>query len=380
VGVDARALAGSRGVTRYTRELLAALAREHPDDEWLLFLPGRAELPVAQELRRMPNVSIRRHPLPGRALFGAAAIAGRPRLDRLTGGSPQVVWAPTVAPIALSAGVPLVLTVHDLSFELRPQDFTSYERLWHLLARPRTLARRARLVIVPAPPTRDQLIARWGLDGARVRVVPEGVRRPGEPVDPSATLHRLGLARTGYLLAVGALEPRKAPLLLEQAFARARQRGLTAQLVFAGEGRLAGRLRAPGVRLLGPVSDQELDALYAGALALVMPSLLEGYGLPVREALARGIPAIVSDLPVFGEDLSDGVLRVPVGDEAALADALLRIALDDGGRRAMARAGEAAVAGLTWSAAARLTRSVLAQACSAAASTGLDGSLCPGQP
>lgn len=363
VGVDARALAGSRGVTRYTRELLEALAREYPRDQWLLFVAGRAELPAAQELRRMPNVSIRRHLLPGRALFGAAAIARRPRLDRLTGGSPEVLWAPTIAPTALSTEVPFVLTVQDLSFELRPHDLTPYERLWHLLARPRALARHARLVIVLAESTRDQLIARWGLDAARVRVVPAGVRTPRSPVDPSGTLHRFGLARGRYLLAVGALEPRKAPLLLGRAFARARRRGLTAELVFAGEGRLAGGLQAPGVRLLGRVSDLELDALYAGALALVMPSLLEGYGLPVREALARGIPAIVSDLPVFGEDLSGGVLRVPVGDEAALADALLRIGGEPGLRRRMEAACPSAVAGLTWIAAARRTRSVLAEAC-----------------
>jgi glycosyltransferase involved in cell wall biosynthesis len=372
IGVDARALTGFRGVTRYARALLEALAREYPQDEWLLFTPGRAELPAVGALCAMPNISLRRHRLPGRALFGAAAIAGRPRLDRLVGGSPEVVWAPTIAPMALSAKLPLVLTVQDLSFELRPQDFTAYERVWHSLARPRALARRARFVIVLAEPTREQLIARWGLAPAGVRVVPAGVRvvpagvrGPEEPLDPTGALDRFGLVAEGYLLAVGALEPRKAPLLLAGAFARARQRGLRAELVFAGEGRLAGRLVAPGVRLLGRVSDLELDALYAGALALVMPSLLEGYGLPVREALARGTPAVISDLPVFGDELSGAVLRVPVGDQAALADALLRITDEEGPRRAMARAGEAAVAGLTWAAAARKTRAVLAEACAA---------------
>jgi glycosyltransferase involved in cell wall biosynthesis len=363
VGVDARALTGSRGVTRYTGALLDALARRYPQDEWRLFVPGRAELPAAQALAGLPNVHLRRHPLPGRALFGASALARRPRLDRLLGGSPDVVWAPAIAPLALSPHVPLVLTVHDLSFALRPRDFTPYERLWHRLARPRALARRARRVIVPAPPTRDQLIGLWGLDGARVRVVPEGVRRPGAPVDPEPALRTFGLAPGGYLLAVGALEPRKAPLLLARAFARARRQGLGCELVFAGEGRLAGRLHGPGVRVLGAVSDPELDALYTGALALAVPSLLEGYGLPLREALARGIPAVVSDLPVFGPELSAALLRVPVGDEAALAGALARIASDAGLRRSLAQAAPGAVAGLTWEAAAVQTRAVLAEAC-----------------
>ncbi len=171
------------------------------------------------------------------------------------------------------------------------------------------------------------------------------------------------MAPGGYLLAVGALEPRKAPLLLARAFTRARRQGLGAELVFAGEGRLAAQLGGPGVRRLGRVTDLELDALYTGAVALVMPSLLEGYGLPVREALARDIPAVISDLPVFGAELSGAVLRVPVGDEAALADALLRIGGDPGLRRRLAAACQSAVAGLTWIAAARRTRSVLAEAC-----------------
>jgi glycosyltransferase involved in cell wall biosynthesis len=362
VAVDARALAGSRGVTRYTRSLLEAMARGFPGDRWLLFVPGRGELPGASTLCRLPNVELCRHPLPGRLLFGAAAVAGRPRLDRLVGARPDVVWAPAVAPLALSAGVPLVLTIHDLSFEQRPEDFTAYERLWHRLARPRALGARARLVIVPAPATRELLIGRWGIDAARVHVVPEGADGPAAAGDRRAVLAGLDLAPRGYLMAAGALEPRKAPLLLARAYSAARARGLAAELVFAGEGRLAAGLHAPGVRLLGRVGDDELDALYAEALALVMPSLLEGYGLPAREALARGTPAIVSDLPAFGPELSPAVVRVPVGDEAALTEALLAVERDERMRAELAAAALGAVQGLTWAAAGQRTRELLAQA------------------
>src|SRR5215218_5301895 len=141
VGVDARHLTAGRGVARYTRALLGALAAAHPEDEWLAFVPGR------EPVRDAPaGVRLVRHRLPGRALFGAAAVARRPRLDRLLGGV-DVVWAPAPAPLAVSADVPLVLTVHDRSFEERPGDFTAYERLWHRLARPRALARRADAVV-----------------------------------------------------------------------------------------------------------------------------------------------------------------------------------------------------------------------------------------
>jgi glycosyltransferase involved in cell wall biosynthesis len=366
IGVDARALTGFRGVTRYTRRLLEALAREHPQDEIRLFIPGRGRVPMAEDLAALANVSVRRHPLPGRALFGTAALTRRPRLDRLLGGGLDVMWAPTVAPMALSDGVPLVLTVQDLSFELRPHDFTPYERLWHALARPRALAQRAGLVIVLAEPTRAQLAARWGISASDIRVVPAGVREPAHSAGTgNHGVGRFGLRPGGYLLAVGALEPRKAPQVLARAFEQARARGLDAELVFAGEGRLADQLSGPGIRLLGRVSDAELDALYTSAVALVMPSLLEGYGLPVREALARGTPAVVSDLPVFGPELSGAILRVAPGDEPALAESLLRIAGEDGLRARLAQSSQEAVAGLTWTAAARGTRAVLAEACGA---------------
>jgi glycosyltransferase involved in cell wall biosynthesis len=353
--VDARGLAGGRGVTRYLREMMAALAHAHPDDEWHLFLPGRD--PVLLDFP--PNVAVHRHVLPGRVLFGAAAVCGRPRIDRLLGGTLDVVWAPTIAPMALSVSMPLVLTIQDLSFELRPGDFTPYERVWHRLARPRALARRAARVIVLAPPTRGQLVDRWGLDGGRIEVVAPGVTAAPVPgASPPVT--------PPYLLAVGALEPRKAPDLLVRAFSAARTAGLAATLVFAGEGRLAGSLSADGVTVLRRVSDVELDALYRGALALVVPSLLEGYGLPVREALARGTPAVVSDLPVFGADLDRAVLRVPPGDEAALTTALLRLEREAGLRAALAAAAAPAVAGLSWVQAAFRTRAVLAEAAGAA--------------
>jgi glycosyltransferase involved in cell wall biosynthesis len=361
VGVDARHLAAHRGVARYSGALLDALAREFPDDRWALFVPGSAQHPAVEALREYPNVEVHRHRFASRPLFGAAAVARRPRLDRLIGAPLDLVWMPAPAPVALSAEIPLVLTVQDLSFERRPRDFTAYERLWHLLARPRWLARRAARVIVLAPSTGAEVASTWGLPAERIEVVAPGVALPDPPPNPEPVVRSLRATPGGYFLAVGALEPRKAPELLAEAFDRAREQGLDAELLFAGEGRLAQRVRRPGVRVLGRVSDDQLDSLYRGALALVVPSLLEGYGLPLREALARGVPAVVSDLPSFGEELSPAVVRVAPGDVDALREALLRVGNDEGLRSELASAARGTVDGLTWEAAARGTRAVFAQ-------------------
>jgi glycosyltransferase involved in cell wall biosynthesis len=356
-------------VAHYTTALLSELARVHSEDEWVLFLPGHAVSPVVAGpdpsagagLARAPNVTLRRHRLPGRVLFAASALAGRPRLDRLLGGDLDILWAPAPAPLAVSDDVPFVLTVHDLSFLERPRDFTGYERLWHRLARPQRLVDRAARVIAVSRAVGETLRSRYDLEPDRLAIVPSGVSAPA--IGAQARKPADGLAMAGdYLLCVGALEPRKDPELLLRAFARARADGLPADLVFAGAGRLRPRLHGPGVHVLGHVPPAELDRLYAGALALVMPSWHEGFGLPPLEALARGTPAVVSDLPVYDETLGRAALRFPAGDESRLAEALMRIAADAPLRSRLVEEGQRTLSGRTWEAAARRTRAVLAEA------------------
>jgi glycosyltransferase involved in cell wall biosynthesis len=334
VAVDARALLAGRGVARYTRGLLTALAATYSDDEWVAFVPGRAA--VAQ----VPGARLVRSRLGGRALFGAAAVAGHPTLARLAGGA-DVVWLPAPAPVA--PGAPYVLSVHDRSWELRPSDFTAYERVWHRLARPRRLAREAAAVTAVSHAVARDVAGAWGV---RAAVLSPGVSAapPNAPAAPHAAA-----PRRPYLLFVGAREPRKAPDVLEAAYSRARARGLDAELVVVGDG-------------VASVDDRELARLYAGALAVVQPSYLEGFGLPPLEAAAHGTPAVVSALECFAETLGDAALTVPPGDADALAEALLRI---EGDAALRARLGEAArerAAAYTWERSASTLHALLARA------------------
>src|SRR4051794_7698997 len=102
IAVDGRHLAAGRGVARYARALVEALVAQFPREDWRVFVPGSGPVDVAFPLRR--------HSLGSRPLFGAAALTGRPRLDRLVGGA-DVVWAPAPAPLAVSAGVAPALTL-----------------------------------------------------------------------------------------------------------------------------------------------------------------------------------------------------------------------------------------------------------------------------
>ncbi len=350
VGVDARHLGAGRGVARYVEGMLGALARAFPGDDWIALVPGRAALAAP------PGVRLVRPAAPSRVLFGAAALTGRPRLDLLLGGGIDVLWLPAPAPVAASAEVPMLLTVHDRSFEARPQDFTAYERLWHRAAAPRRLAARARIVVAVSSATREDLLAAgWPVEPARLRVVAPGA----DGVADTTT----AAARPSYLLFVGALEPRKGIDVLAAAYRDARARGLQTELLVAGSGRLAGQLAGiDGVTRAGAVDDARLAELYAGARALVLPSWLEGFGLPPLEAALHGVPSVLTDLPVFHETLGAAALYVPPGDSAALADALLRVDADSALRERLGSEARAAARQLTWARAAAGMHAALTEA------------------
>src|SRR5690242_19552959 len=108
-------------------------------DPLALLVPGRAPLgPAARRLAARPDVRVVRTRAPARAVFGTGALVGEPTVRRLL-SDVDVVWVHAPPPVAVGA-VPYVMTVHDLSFEARPEDFTPYERAWHAAARPRRLA------------------------------------------------------------------------------------------------------------------------------------------------------------------------------------------------------------------------------------------------
>lgn len=290
VAVDARHLTAQRGVARYTRELCAALAAQAAVSEVRALVPGSS--PVGA----IPGVSLVRTRLPSRVTHGSAAVLRRPTLRGRLGA--DVAWLPAPAPGA--PGAPYVLTVHDLSWLTRPQDFTAYERAWHRLLRMPRLVGDAAAVVCDASSVATAVRDRWG---AAPHVI-----EPGTTVSPAVPAER----PRPYVLYVGAMEPRKGLDVLERAWAAA---DLDADLLLVGE----GRVRISAGERLGTVDDATLQALYAGALAVVLPSFLEGFGFTPREAAAHGVPSIVSDLPTLQ---LPGTLRVPPGDAAALAAAL----------------------------------------------------------
>lgn len=312
------------GSGTYIRELTAALV-ELGDVHVVGVAARHAEAPRGGGL----PVPVAQHRLPRRALYEAWSRFRLPGLPPAARDA-TVIHATTWALPRRTR--PLVVTVHDLAFRRAPEHFTRRGNAYFDRALD-VVRREADLVVVPSAATaRD--CADAGIDGDRLVVVPHGVRR----VDPSPSAVAAVRARIGgdrpYVLWCGTLEPRKNVSTLLDAFelvAREDPDVVLALVGPAGWGDVAAavdsRLRsglADRVRVIGRVDDEELHAAYAGARALCYPSLWEGFGMPVLEAMAHGVPVVTSAGTSMAEFAEGAGLLVDPRDAAAVADGMLR--------------------------------------------------------
>ena len=351
------------GTARAALESIRAL-QAHGD-------PGRLEM-VGVSARHSspplpawePPVPVAALPLPRLALYEAWHWLRRPAVERAT-GAVDVIHATGMAMPPPSA--PIVATVHDLAFTRDPSQFT--RRGVAFFRRAIALARRdATLVICPSQATLDDC-ATQGFDPDRLRLVPWGIS-----VDPADEHSVAGIrARFGisgrYVVWTGTIEPRKNLPVLLDAFERLGRDDVTLVLV-GPQGwneDLEPRLDRLGRRVvaLGFVDDDALRSLYAGADVFCYPSLEEGFGLPVLEAMAQATPVVTSSGTATEEVAGDAGVLVDPLDGAALTEALARLLDDERERARLGAAGQRrATERFSWAATASALAAVYAEAAS----------------
>jgi len=354
VGVNARVLGKPEptGVGRYTSRLLDSLCDQYGDDvTFVLF--GLDETPAALAdydcLRTAPE------PAPHSGL--RAHVWEQVRLPlALRTYDLDVFHTPAGGPPITS--VPSVATIHDISPIVHPEWFaTRYVALYRLLTA--HAVRTSDRIVTVSGFARDEIVDHY--PAARGKTVPihNGVTLrdcdDGDPVE-----RRDGRA---FLLFVGALNPRKNLRTLIESYRRYRERTAEPQdLVLAGPDRdvfaSGGLKRTTGVRTLGFVSEAQLTWLYCNATAFVFPSLYEGFGLPILEAMGVGTPVVTSDRGAMAEVAGDAALLVDPERPETITDALARITTDSDLRTRLASAGPARASEFTWTHAAEETMRV----------------------
>ena len=363
VAVDGRELQGSpTGTGRYLRNLLRIWSRT-TDDGIIVYFNGPAP---ADPVLDHPRI-VARGLAPARTglLWQERRLAPAIRRD-----AADVLFSPAyTCPLTLAR--PRVTAVHDLSFFAVPEDFSLRDGLRRRLLVAASM-RASAAVLACSDFTRRQ-IAQWFPDLAgRVVHVPLGAD-DDLPAPPPRAEARHRLAVEGPLLVtVGAIFNRRCLPVLLRAVSRLVRRHPDLVLEVVGENRtvppldLSRALRSLDldrhVRLAGFVSDPQLADRYAAADAAVFLSEYEGFGLSVAEAMARGVPTVISSRPALGEIFGGAALCVDPRDEPAVEAALERVLTEPQLRSDLAESGRALAAGFSWSETARRTREALAAA------------------
>jgi glycosyltransferase involved in cell wall biosynthesis len=371
IGIDYTAAARQRaGIGRYTRELVTALltlegASESPR-KYVTFA-ATGQLPRGHWQREIDHLrascdlrlAVRTLPLSDDWL---ARLWHRLRLpipvETITGPL-DVFYCPDFVLPPVRRTTRTLLTVHDLSFLHYPEAFVPALRRYLERVVPRSVAR-ADLVLADSAHTRSDIVP-----PDRVHVLYSGVTpgfRPGPELGEGERLRaRYGLGDGRYVLSVGTLQPRKNYVRLIRAFAKLKPdvepetqlviaggRGWLYQDIFAEAKRHGDR-----VRILGFVDEADLPALYRNAALFAFPSLYEGFGLPVLEAMACGVPVVCSNGSSLPEVAGNAALLVDPLDVDGLAEAMARVLKDPGLRWQMVARGAAQAARFTWARAAR---------------------------
>ena len=372
IAIDARPALDPRrtGVGHYAREMIRWLPRVDPLPEYVAwYLHARGVFSRRRFFEDTANLSERASRFPARVFQPVSWRLGVPRLEWLGVRFDALLATNFLPPPTASRGV--VLVVHDLAYERFPETAPQMDARWR--RRFRHWLRRSAGVIVPSASARGDLLGSHDeVDPAHVHVIPHGAEsfvRPGQTeVEDARATYRIG---GRYVLFVGGLEPRKNLHGLVEAFRRV---DTDAWLVVAG-GRVnwipgeGARLEAavaslpPEVRrrivMTGYVPEADKRALLAGAEVLAYPSLYEGFGFPVLEGFAAGVPVLTSNASSLPEVAGEAAVLVDPHDPGEIADGLARLLGDEGVRERYRRAGAERVRGFTWEASARRTAEVL---------------------
>lgn len=378
IGIDIRCLAeGKRtGVEEYTLALLQEIFLYDRENEYVLFFNAwRKVIPDFSWIDHYPNVTLKTFRFPNKLLNLSLWYLNFPKLDLLLGGT-DVFFLPNLNFIAVSDTTRLVVTTHDLSFELFPETFSWKQRAWHFLINFRRLVRRADRIIAVSQSTKDDLVEQYHISEKKIVVVPSGIDIRFRPMNrnDSELLRVKEKYHLPYkfILYLGTFEPRKNMSALLESYrilsasgnkllekydlVLAGVRGWKCNDIFLAQGTFPQKER---ILFPGFIADEDKVALYNLASVFVYPSLYEGFGFPPLEAMACGVPVITSHSAALSEVVGDAGIMIDPYQPEELCQALQMVLSDQELARSLSERGRAQSERFSWQRAALASLSIL---------------------
>lgn len=365
IGIDVTAaLTQGGGIGRYTRELIHALVAVDPNNRYRFFsAKAPASLPVPQPLPEAENVSYRPAPLDERWLYRLWYRLRLPLPVQWVTGPLDLFHSPDFVLPPINGRIPTLLTVHDLSFVHYPHVFP--ERLVSYLNQvvPWSIGR-ATHILADSEATRQDLLEIWQVPDDKVTVLYSGVHERFQPVADvgmvTAVRQKYRLQNFPYILSVGTLQPRKNYQMLVRAFAPLADKLPHHLVISGGKGWLYDEMLAEVARqgltgrvhFIGFVDDADLPTLYSAADLFVFPSLYEGFGLPLLEAMGCGTAVLTSNSSSLPEVAGTAAQQLPPQDQSAWTSAMEQLLTNNALRAQLVQAGQAQARLFSWQKAA----------------------------
>jgi len=348
IGIDIRVLArGTRtGIEEYLLNLLPRLLTMDSRINYKLFYNGLRKVKLAYPWLELPNVELKEFKYPNRILDACSQLFRWPKMDKLLGGV-DIFFSPHFLPVAVSKDCKRIITFHDLSFKQHSQFFSFSRKLWHFLTFPKSQAKQADKILADSFSTKEDLMSVYNLDPQKIEVVHLGIKDDFKPIDKSNSVIKQVVRRynlpNNFILYFGTIEPRKNITSLIKAFELLKKKSLGSSLetvwkgfegVVKGKGEnkfedlklvIAGSkgwlykqvFRAiedspfkKDIMFTGFIEDEDKPYLYNSANVFVYPSFFEGFGFPPLEAMACGVPTIVSNTSSLPEVVGQGAIMI----------------------------------------------------------------------
>ena len=374
IGIDVTAaLTQGGGIGRYTRELVRALVALDTENDYHFFSAKQPPaLPVPDPIPTAANVQHQPAPLNERWLYRLWYRLRLPLPVQWVTGQLDLFHSPDFVLPPVSGNIPTLLTVHDLSFIHYPETFPARLVAYLNQVVPWSV-NRATHILADSQSTKDDLIDFWQVRPDKVTVLYSGVDDMFQPVTDEARLtavsRKYNLGRAPYLLSVGTIQPRKNYQMLIRAFQPVAARYPHNLVIAGGKGWLYDEMLAEverqglngRVHFIGFVEDADLPALYSGAALFALPSLYEGFGLPLLEAMACGVPALSAHVSSLPEVVGDAAVQLPPTRETAWTQAIADLLAAPAQRAQMIAAGFRQARQFSWRQSAQQLRQIYRQ-------------------